>query len=33
VEANHGRFRIDSRRDDGTLVEMLFPSAAATKRA
>jgi signal transduction histidine kinase len=33
VEANHGRFRIDSRRDEGTLVEMLFPGAAATKRA
>ncbi|GJD72157.1 PAS domain-containing sensor histidine kinase [Methylobacterium goesingense] len=33
VEANHGRFRIDSRRDEGTLVEMLFPGAAATRRA
>ncbi|MCJ2034633.1 PAS domain-containing sensor histidine kinase [Methylobacterium sp. J-068] len=33
VEANHGRFRISSRKDDGTLVEMLFPVDAATRRA
>lgn len=33
VEANHGRFRIVSRKDEGTLVEMLFPANAATKRA
>lgn len=27
VEANRGRFRITSRKDEGTLVEMLFPAA------
>ncbi len=27
VEANRGRFRISSRKDEGTLVEMLFPAA------
>ena len=27
VEANRGRFRISSRRDEGTLVEMIFPAA------
>ena len=25
VEANHGRLRVSSRKDEGTLVEMLFP--------
>ena len=29
VEANHGRFRITSRKDEGTLVEMLFPTEQA----
>ncbi|AWN42364.1 hypothetical protein DK389_20020 [Methylobacterium durans] len=29
VEANHGHFRITSRKDEGTLVEMLFPSREA----
>ncbi|GEP04431.1 PAS domain-containing protein [Methylobacterium oxalidis] len=29
VEANHGRFRITSRKDEGTLVEMLFPARTA----
>jgi len=29
VEANRGRFRITSRKDEGTLVEMLFPVADA----
>lgn len=29
VEANHGRFRITSRKDEGTLVEMLFPAEQA----
>ncbi|MFD1303249.1 ATP-binding protein [Methylobacterium marchantiae] len=33
VEANHGRFRIESRKDEGTLVEMLFPPQAVTKTA
>lgn len=33
VEANHGRFRIASRKNEGTLVEMLFPAAAAAKSA
>jgi PAS domain S-box-containing protein len=33
VEVNRGRLRIDSRKQEGTLVEMLFPAAAATKRA
>jgi PAS domain S-box-containing protein len=33
VEANHGRFRISSRKDEGTLVEMLFPVRGATMRA
>lgn len=33
VEANHGRLRIESRKDEGTLVEMLFPADALTKRA
>ncbi|KQU15988.1 hypothetical protein ASG63_11340 [Methylobacterium sp. Leaf94] len=33
TEANHGRFRISSRKDEGTLVEMLFPVPGATKRA
>ncbi|WP_264046275.1 PAS domain-containing sensor histidine kinase [Methylobacterium flocculans] len=33
VEANQGRFRIESQKDEGTLVEMLFPVDAATKRA
>lgn len=27
VEANRGRFRIGSRKDEGTLVEMIFPAA------
>jgi signal transduction histidine kinase len=27
VEVNRGRFRITSRKDEGTLVEMLFPAA------
>ncbi|MFX7636692.1 ATP-binding protein, partial [Acinetobacter baumannii] len=27
VEANRGRFRISSRKDEGTLIEMLFPAA------
>lgn len=27
VEANHGRFRISSRKNEGTLVEMMFPAA------
>lgn len=27
VEANRGRFRITSRKDEGTLVEMMFPAA------
>ncbi|WP_336485483.1 ATP-binding protein [Methylobacterium nigriterrae] len=29
VEANQGRFRITSRKDEGTLVEMLFPARLA----
>lgn len=29
VEANRGRFRITSRKDEGTLVEMLFPTEQA----
>ncbi|WP_191970032.1 ATP-binding protein [Methylobacterium planeticum] len=29
IEANHGRFRITSRKDEGTLVEMLFPARQA----
>ncbi len=33
VEANHGRFRIASRKNEGTLVEMFFPAAAAAKSA
>ncbi|KQP33674.1 hypothetical protein ASF49_07265 [Methylobacterium sp. Leaf104] len=33
VEANHGRFRISSRKEEGTLVEMLFPVCGATMRA
>lgn len=33
VEANHGRFRITSRKDEGTLVEMLFPVRPATMSA
>jgi hypothetical protein len=33
VEANHGEFRITSRKDEGTLVEMLFPPAQASRRA
>ncbi|MCJ2081900.1 ATP-binding protein [Methylobacterium sp. J-090] len=33
VEANRGEFRITSRKDEGTLVEMLFPSAQASRRA
>jgi signal transduction histidine kinase len=33
TEANHGRFHISSRKDEGTLVEMLFPVTGATKRA
>ncbi|NEU10973.1 PAS domain-containing protein [Methylobacterium sp. BTF04] len=33
VEANHGRFRISSRKNEGTLVEMLFPVIAAAKSA
>ncbi|MDO9429312.1 MAG: ATP-binding protein [Methylobacterium sp.] len=33
VEANHGEFRITSRKDEGTLVEMLFPAAQASRRA
>lgn len=33
VEANHGRFRIESRKDEGTLVEMLFPPQAAIRTA
>lgn len=33
TEANHGRFRISSQKDEGTLVEMLFPVPGATKRA
>ncbi|WP_146056321.1 ATP-binding protein [Methylobacterium sp. V23] len=33
TEANHGRFHISSRKDEGTLVEMLFPVPGATKRA
>lgn len=33
VEANHGRFRIASRKNEGTLVEMLFPANAAAKTA
>jgi len=31
VEANHGRFRITSRKHEGTLVEMLFPVADARR--
>ncbi len=33
VEANRGEFRITSRKDEGTLVEMLFPSTQACRRA
>ncbi|GJD41101.1 Cell-division control histidine kinase PdhS [Methylobacterium bullatum] len=33
VEANHGSFRIESRKDEGTLVEMLFPPQAAVRTA
>lgn len=33
VEANRGEFRITSRKDEGTLVEMLFPAAQASRRA
>ncbi|MCK2052845.1 ATP-binding protein [Methylobacterium sp. 37f] len=33
VEANQGRFRIDSRKHEGTLVEMSFPARPATMRA
>jgi hypothetical protein len=29
VEANRGQFRIVSRKNEGTLVEMLFPAAQA----
>ncbi|HEX8416285.1 MAG TPA: ATP-binding protein [Methylobacterium sp.] len=31
VEANRGRFRITSRKDEGTLVEMLFPTDRAMR--
>lgn len=33
VEANRGRFRVSSRKDEGTLVEMLFPVRGAALRA
>lgn len=33
VEANHGRFRIESRKDEGTLVEMLFPPLSTLRTA
>jgi len=33
VEANRGEFRITSRKDEGTLVEMLFPPAQASRTA
>ncbi|SFH00462.1 PAS fold [Methylobacterium gossipiicola] len=33
VEANRGEFRITSRKDEGTLVEMLFPPAQASRSA
>lgn len=33
VEANHGRFRIASRKNEGTLVEMLFPVDSAVRSA
>jgi signal transduction histidine kinase len=33
VEANHGRFRITSRKDGGTLVEMVFSAARQARSA
>ncbi|GJE46412.1 sensor histidine kinase [Methylobacterium soli] len=33
VEANYGRFRITSRKDGGTLVEMMFPAARQARSA